>query len=266
VSDWRLLIHGNSPGPWNMAVDEALLGSVSSGGAPTLRLYGWEGPWLSLGYGQAATAARLRACAECGVGVVQRVTGGRAVLHGSDFTYAVAASDADLPAGLEASYEFISHVLLEALADLGVFAERPRPAAERSNPGFDCFATPAVDGLFARGRKLAGSAQRRVRGGILQHGSIRLRPDPEPAARAAGLWPPSATSLEELGWRGERGSLGDLVVAAFSRAVGGRLSPAQLTPEERRGVREVLDHPRSLTGKSHRHAELRASRAPLGSR
>ena len=64
---------------------------------PTLRLYAWQGPWLSLGYGQRLGAERLAACAEAGVGVVRRATGGLAVLHGADLTYAVAAPESAAP-------------------------------------------------------------------------------------------------------------------------------------------------------------------------
>ena len=72
-----------------MGMDEALLASVVAGGPPTLRLYRWQGAWLSLGYSQRLSSRRLAACRQAGVGVVRRVTGGRAVLHGGDLTYAV---------------------------------------------------------------------------------------------------------------------------------------------------------------------------------
>jgi len=88
---WRLLRDAAAAGPWNMGVDEALLETAIAEGRPALRLYRWEGPWLSLGYGQTFDAAQREACAAAGVGVVRRVTGGRAVLHGGDLTYAVAA-------------------------------------------------------------------------------------------------------------------------------------------------------------------------------
>ncbi|RIK91057.1 MAG: lipoate--protein ligase family protein, partial [Proteobacteria bacterium] len=145
-----------------MALDEALLASASAGAPPTLRLYGWHGPWLSLGYAQPFDEAAAAACRRAGVSVVRRVTGGRAVLHGRDLTYAVAAHESALPAGLDASYRLVSDALIAALAAIGVAAERAAPAAAIAPGGaFDCFASAATDEIAVGGRKLAGSAQRR---------------------------------------------------------------------------------------------------------
>jgi len=182
-----------------MAVDEALLASAIETGPPTLRFYRWRGPWLSLGYRRRLGAERLAACARAGIGVVRRTTGGRAVLHGEDLTYAVVAREEALPAGLGATYAFVAEALQEALAALGVTAE-PAPRSAAVPPEvFDCFAEPATDELCAGGRKLIGSAQRRAGGGVLQHGSIRLKPDPPAVRSAAGFEPGAATSLSELG-------------------------------------------------------------------
>ena len=64
---WRLLRDGAAAGPWNMGVDEALLASAIADGRPALRLYRWDGPWLSLGYGQALAVERRKACIAAGV-------------------------------------------------------------------------------------------------------------------------------------------------------------------------------------------------------
>ena len=197
---WRLLLDDPGAGPWNMAVDEALLRSAQRGAAPTLRFYSWNGAWLSLGFAQPLDPERRAACLAAGVGIVRRATGGRAVLHGADLTYAVAAPAAALPAGLDATYHRIGSALHQALAALGVPAEpAPRPEAA-GRGGFDCFEAPAAHEVCAGGRKLAGSAQRRAAGGVLQHGSLRLGPDPEGARAAAGLAQEGATSLAELGF------------------------------------------------------------------
>jgi lipoate-protein ligase A len=183
-----------------MAVDEALLASAAKGAPPTLRLYAWSGPWLSLGHAQRFDDAALAACRRAGVEVVRRVTGGRAVLHGADLTYAVTAPESALPAGLDASYRVLSDALLAALRELGVDAERAAagPVALADAHGFDCFAEAANDELCVGGRKLAGNAQRRAGGALLQHGSIRLAADPVGAAHGAGTGA-GATSLAELG-------------------------------------------------------------------
>ena len=230
---WRLLLDGLAAGTWNMGVDEVLLASAAEGGVPTLRFYAWQGPWLSLGYGQRPGEERLAACAEAGVGVVRRATGGLAVLHGADLTYAVAAPERLLPAGLRPTYETLAAALQRALHALGVDAMRSGAAAAGAGPGgFDCFAEPAADELCVGGRKLVGSAQRRGGGGVLQHGSLRLAPDPGPARCATGLGGAGATSLQELGCRVAPKRLQSVLIEAFAAALDARLERGVLTPAE----------------------------------
>jgi len=232
---WRLLLHGAAAGPWNMGVDEALLASVIAGGPPTLRFYTWDRPWLSLGYAQRSGPGRLTACAEAGVGVVRRVTGGRAVLHGGDLTYALAAPVALLPDGLHGSYRLVAGALLAALRSLGVEAERSgleAPGPERG--AFDCFERAAPEEVCAAGRKLAGSAQRRRGAGVLQHGSLRVVPDLPGARRAAGLHGGAATSLRELGVDAGVEAVRDRCIEAFAAALGARFHAGCLGPSEDR--------------------------------
>jgi lipoate-protein ligase A len=236
---WRLLIDGEASGPWNMGVDEALLASAIAGGRSTLRLYRWNGPWLSLGYGQHLGAERLAACGEAGVGVVRRLTGGGAVLHGGDLTYAIAAPEALLPPGLRATYQLAGAALRSALSALGIDA-RPSPGAAPTphRGAFDCFSEPAGDELCAEGRKLVGSAQRRARGGVLQHGSIRVYPDPAPLRAAAGLDAGVATSLRELACEHSRKTLVEACAAAFSRVLEVRFESGFLEAGEERTAHE----------------------------
>ena len=230
---WRLLVHDAGTGRFNMAVDEALLASAGSGGVATLRLYRWRGPWLSLGYAQRDDAALRARCAAAGVGVVRRPTGGGAVLHGGDLTYAVAAPAARLPAGLRGTYELIGGALLEALRAVGVPAARSPGGGSEVAPGaFDCFAAPAADELCFRGRKLAGSAQRRAGGAVLQHGSLRVHPDPDGARAAAGLLAGEVTSLAEEGFEPGLAALRAACVAAFEDALAVRFVTGSLTPAE----------------------------------
>jgi lipoate-protein ligase A len=238
-----------------MGVDEALLESAAAGGPASLRLYAWRGAWLSLGYRQALDEGRARRCAVAGVGVVRRSTGGRAVLHGADLTYAVAAPQALLPGGPAESYACIAAGLAEALRGLGVeVEERPLPAAAaRGAEGFDCFAEPAAHELCAAGRKLVGSAQRRAHGAVLQHGSLRLDPDPAEAARATGLAGEEATSLRELGCRVAPEAVREALARGLARALGAELHPAGLLPGElaaasRRGPSPPKSHRRTPRG------------------
>lgn len=235
---WRLLIEAEpATGWWNMALDETLLAAVAAGARPTLRLYAWDGAWLSLGHAQPFDAGALAAHREAGVEVLRRVTGGRAVLHGRDLTYAIAAPEAALPGGLLESYRALSDALLVALRGLGVEAERARGGrgAPRARADFDCFAEAAADELCAGGRKLAGSAQRRAGGALLQHGSIRLADDPAAAARVARTGQ-GATSLAAFGWDPEaaRGALVEALPRALAERLGVAFESAALDPEERR--------------------------------
>jgi lipoyl(octanoyl) transferase len=241
MAEWRLLVVPRpATGWWNMAVDEALLAAAAVGGPPTLRLYAWDGPWLSLGHAQPFDDAGLAACREAGVEVVRRVTGGRAVLHGADLTYAVTAREDALPAGLDASYRVLSDALLVALRGLGVAAERVAhgPVAVAAEGAFDCFAEAANDELCVGGRKLAGNAQRRAGGALLQHGSIRLAADPVAAARIAGTGL-GATSLGELGLApaAARRALSEALPKALAERIGVSWTIAPLAPAERDDAR-----------------------------
>jgi lipoate-protein ligase A len=234
VRTWRLLIDAAASGPWNMGVDEALLASAARDGVAALRFYDWRGVWLSVGYAQEIDAPRRAACRAAGVGVVRRATGGRAVLHGGDLTYAIAAPGDALPHGLRASYGLVSDALCEALRALGVAADRVPGTRTRAAEGaFDCFATPAADEICVGARKLVGSAQRRAGGAVLQHGSLRVRPDSARARRAAGLDADGATSLCELGVRTRIPELRDACVEALCRALGGDFEVGTLTERER---------------------------------
>ena len=251
---WRLLQDGAAHGAFNMGVDEALLASAIAGIA-TLRFYGWEGHWLSLGYAQRLDPRRIAGFAEAGVGIVRRVTGGRAVLHGNDLTYCLAAPQSALPAGLRGSYQLVADALIAGLESLGVTAERTLPpSATSGSSDFDCFAVPAEDEICVRGRKLAGSAQRRRRGGVLQHGSIRLAPDPPEVARVVGFAPGVATSLTELGMRVEREDLQEALKAAFRKALGSSLEESILSASERRSAERRVE--------MHRGAFRSETRAP----
>jgi lipoate-protein ligase A len=237
---WRLLLDGPGAGPWNMAVDEALLRSAQRGAAPTLRFYSWDGAWLSLGFAQKLDAPRRAACRAAGVGIVRRATGGRAVLHGADLTYAVAAPVAALPPGLDATYARIGSALRQALAQLGVPAEPAAAGPESPGAGgFDCFQSPAAHEICARGRKLAGSAQRRAAGGVLQHGSLRVGPDSQAARAAAGLLQEGATSLAELGFAPAPERLLAACIAAFESVLPARLVEGRLDEVELAEAREL---------------------------
>ena len=172
---WRLvddLTTGFDAGE-QMAADTAMLDAVAAGAAPVLRLYRWERPALSLGRFQPDDEVDQPACARHGVEIVRRPTGGRALLHGGDLTYAVAmARPAGRAGGVDAVYLWVARGVIAGLARLGVTAA----VARHDGPaGPVCFAGQQGADLRVGERKLCGSAQVRRDGAVLQHGSILVQ-------------------------------------------------------------------------------------------
>jgi lipoate-protein ligase A len=165
-------------GPTNMARDEHLL-ACDDWRPAALRLYAWTPPTLSLGYFQRFDdVARLPEDVR-GLPVVRRTTGGGAILHDLEVTYCLVLDDSIPLArqGPVALYELAHRCWRDALAPDGLHAELapddfPLPTP-RSGPFF-CFQKPGRTDLVIAGRKLLGSAQRRIDGRVLQHGSLML--------------------------------------------------------------------------------------------
>jgi len=164
-------------GAWNMALDEALLDSASCGAtAGCLRFYLWQQPTLSLGYFQ-HYADRLGHSASQDCAVVRRVTGGGAILHDVELTYSLTVPvRAHVSAGLREFYDVMHGTLIDELASRGVPAVRCVRACDSQRPEepFLCFQRRCDGDVLTAGYKIAGSAQRRHRGGLLQHGSVLL--------------------------------------------------------------------------------------------
>ena len=189
AATWRLIIDGEADGATNMAVDEAIMTSVREGTSlPTLRLYAWSPPCLSLGRNQPLDDVDREACHAGGVDVVRRPTGGRAILHVDELTYSLALLETDPRAagGVLASYRRLSEGLLAGLDRLGVIATQALGQRKAvADLTAICFDTPSDYEITVRhagepstgGRKLVGSAQWRARCGVLQHGSLPLHGD-----------------------------------------------------------------------------------------
>jgi lipoyl(octanoyl) transferase len=182
-ANWRLLITKPSSGAWNMAVDEAILECISQGlSQPTLRLYAWAPPCLSLGYSQPYSDIDLARIADRGWDIVRRPTGGRAILHTDELTYSTIApqSEPRVQGGVLESYQRLSTALVEALRLLGLLAQADKEydLPEGSNPkGAVCFEIPSKYEITVDQKKLIGSAQARRKQVVLQHGSIPLSGD-----------------------------------------------------------------------------------------
>lgn len=180
MRQWRLIYDTATSGVRNMAVDEAILRGVAAGDSlPTLRLYDWSPPCLSLGYGQKTSDVDFQRLLAHGWEVVRRPTGGRAILHTDELTYSLALPE-DHPiasGGIVESYRRISRALMAALALLGAPVQSERRDDMPKTPGPVCFEEPSHYEITFGERKLIGSAQMRRFGGMLQHGTLPLMGD-----------------------------------------------------------------------------------------
>ena len=259
---WRLLISPPADGATNMAVDEAIVRAVAAGVvAPTLRLYAWEPPCLSLGRGQPGDEVDRAACARDGIHVVRRSTGGRAILHTGELTYSVVAPPREprLAGDILNSYRRLSRALLAALERLGADAStrhvqgtqhampKGHNAQREQHVNPVCFEVPShYELVTADGRKLVGSAQMRSSDAVLQHGTLPLTGDIARICRYLAESPDSArvraraATLESaLGRRVGWDEAAKAMVAGFGAALNLKLRPGELTLEERGWVAEL---------------------------
>jgi lipoyl(octanoyl) transferase len=195
VAAHRLIIDPPATGPWNMAVDEALLSDAVENDLATLRLYKWSEPTLSLGYFQRYDERHQHAASrDCAV--VRRQTGGGAILHDRELTYSLTLPTSHpLAQHSQQLYTAVHDAFIAALAtSLGAaqsqwnFVRRDQESSlpprrepflcfQRRAPG-DVILLPASAELGTHASKILGSAQRRHRGAILQHGSLLLQKSP----------------------------------------------------------------------------------------
>ncbi|MGZ3676570.1 MAG: lipoate--protein ligase family protein [Ktedonobacterales bacterium] len=179
---WRLIVDsGPRTGAWNMALDEAIMQAVGVGEAPpTLRLYQWEPPCLSLGKRQPLSGVDLERCWRDGVDVVRRATGGWAILHTDELTYSINALPTDPRAegAILDAYRRLSAGLVAGLHRLGIPAGmNPVDPLGVHNTSAACFEVPSAYEVTIGEKKLIGSAQTRPQGRVLQHGSLPLTGD-----------------------------------------------------------------------------------------
>lgn len=176
---WRVLVDPPASGPENMAVDHALAACLGPAEA-VLRIYRWSRPTVSFGRNEPSRDRYDPAAGrDAGIEFVRRPTGGRAVLHDRELTYA-AVLPLTTRGSLRATYRLINRGLVEALRSLGVPAAMAEARGSVSGPDSGpCFDEPAPGEVTVAGRKLVGSAQARLEGVILQHGSLLIGPGQE---------------------------------------------------------------------------------------
>jgi len=184
---WHILTTEALEPALNMAIDEALLGFVGRGEIhPTLRFYTWEPKGLSVGHFQRATRDIDRERIEAmGIPVVRRMTGGRAVLHADELTYSIVIKETapGLPSTVIESYRLLTEGVRKGYHRLGIPAEFSVPLTEEEKEALRrpksavCFDASSYYELAVGNRKIAGSAQVRQHGVVLQHGSVPLTLD-----------------------------------------------------------------------------------------
>jgi len=247
-SAWRLILSEPSSGAMNMAIDSAILAGVEEGlSPPTLRLYSWNPPCLSLGYNQPYSDVDIDQLTSRHWDVIRRPTGGRAILHTDELTYAVIGpySDPRLSGSLMNSYRNISHALFDALSRLCLPVEVHAGKDPQAHHQPVCFENPSDFEITANGKKIIGSAQARKKNCLLQHGSLPLSGDLTRITQVLSY--PSQKARQQAGeiivqkaiTVGE--ALGEVISwikasqafkAAFSQALNIKLEEGELTPKE----------------------------------
>jgi len=183
MNHWFLLIE-NEPGKgsYNMAVDDFLFENLGIKPKTFIRFYTWKRPTVSLGYSQEIRRVLdLEFCRKNGIDIVRRSTGGKLVLHHKEVTYSICSSDSEVfTSSLNESYKLVSEALINGLKEIGIpayLANESHPSYSRSS--LPCFSYPARNEIKVKGRKIVGSAQKRIGSRFIQHGSIPLERDDE---------------------------------------------------------------------------------------
>jgi lipoate-protein ligase A len=211
-----------------MAADETLLEAAVAGTA-SFRLYGWSQATLSLGYFQAAAPCRADPLL-APLPWVRRPSGGETLVHHHELTYALA-----LPAGPpwqrrgESWVRRMHRLLAETLATQGISVRCCRDGEEKRLGDVLCFLHQTPCDLLLGGAKVAGSAQRKRRGALLQHGAVLLAQSPHA---------PALPGLRELAGLdpAARDTLGAALITALARDTGWELAPSDWTGAERRRI------------------------------
>ena len=176
-TDWRFISDPKLPAAMNMAIDEAIALSFREKKIPTLRVYRWDAPALTIGSFQKMEADLSSSLRNNGIPVIRRITGGRALLHDREITYSVVADTNDplFSGGIKKTFFAIAQGLLAGLRHLGVEAEVFVPR-EKVIQGPFCMTSLSWYEIAVSGKKLIGSAQKRWVDHFLQHGSLSLAP------------------------------------------------------------------------------------------
>jgi len=224
----RLLPYSVADGPTNMATDEALLQSAQKGLA-TLRFYAWSPPTLSLGYFQSENPRNTDPLL-ASLPFVRRPSGGDTLVHDHEVTYALALPPGPWQQGQRWIVR-MHEIIATALATLGVTSQLCEAGIPATPPNQLCFHHFTAGDLLVNGAKVVGSAQRKQRGALLQHGGILLARSPHT---------PTLPGLLELTGRPFKAP--DVVQAVqsfFAGSTGATLMEQVLSAEEQAVIAEL---------------------------
>jgi lipoate-protein ligase A len=257
---WRFFPFRQRDAFENMAIDEAMFRvNQYKDLPPTLRLYGWAFPTVSLGYFQdIKREVDVEACRRYHIDIVRRPTGGKAVLHEGDLTYAVVASEGNppFPSDILGTYRVISQCIAGGLALLGIKAEMADNSRLMDGDSLkaSCFSSPSRYELLVQNRKICGSAQVRSRGVFLQHGSILMEFNPYKTCEVmlphladcqgqVERLKQSVTSVFEHADRPvDVSDVCRVLIAGFEKLLGIKLVQGTLSPEEEEVKAQLMKH------------------------
>lgn len=242
---WRYIDSGLCSASYNMALDEAISISVRKGvSPPTLRLYGWNIPSVSIGYSQKISDIDFDYCKKKGIPIVRRVTGGRAILHSNEITYSfsVKTDDGLFSKGLRDSYKKISIAFVIFLSKIGLSPEvrllrdiRHSSPITRHSKSPLCFESISYGEITVNNKKIIGSAQKRWTDGLLQQGSIPISIDRDEIAkifRLKSFGGEKITGLGEILYNFNYEELKNIIMISFEEAFGKKLLSLPLSTEE----------------------------------
>jgi lipoate-protein ligase A len=243
MSGWRLVDMPAANAAANMAVDAVLLRQQGTLSPPTLRLYRWSRPALTLGYGlDAESAVNLVGCADAGVDVTRRLTGGGVVLHDGAVTFSIAAGreQVDLPQTSEALHRLGMELALSALAGAGVVARHADGGAAPADDAPNwCPSRIYCHDVLTPGGKIAGGADRRTSRATLYQGYVRVA-DPSHATMSAA-YPADAGPAEPVESPPVDGGAVLAGIALAFAALVGQATRAPLAAQEEQASRDVAE-------------------------
>ena len=225
IVKWRLICSDHLSGYINMAIDEAMFTcKMSQNIAPTLRLYGWNPPAISIGYFQKTEDIKL----DKKIDIVRRMTGGGAILHDKELTFCLVApiKNSVIPEKVSDSYNAICQAIVNGLTFLGINAQirgKVKTSLSKNNQPFFCFSSPSLSDIVFKGKKLVGSAQRRKNGTLMHHGSILLNDQNLNGATSINTILQREVKFEEIS---------NAVIQGFEKEFSIKLVSGELTQDE----------------------------------